>query len=126
MERSNIALIAAAALVLAGSANAQQPTPRGAPPSSQSQEIEVTDADLRKFADIYVDLLDTETKYEAELGSAETDEQARDVQARMQLEGIEKLTRHGWTAERYVRVGEVIQADPTLTAKTLALIEDRK
>jgi hypothetical protein len=125
MERSNIALIAAAALVLAGSANAQQPAPRGAPPS-QSQEIEVTDADLRKFADIYVDLLDTETKYEAELGSAETDEQARDVQARMQLEGIEKLTRHGWTAERYVRVGEVIQADPTLTAKTLALIEDRK
>lgn len=125
MERSNLASIAAAALLLAWGANAQQPAPRGAPPSSQSQEIEVTDADLRKFADIYVDLLDTEAKYEAELGSAETDEQAREVQARMQLEGIETLTRHGWTAERYVLVGEAIQADPTLTAKTLALIEDR-
>lgn len=124
MERSNIALIAAATLVLAWSAGAQQTAPRAAPPSSQEQ-IEVSDADLRKFADIYVDLLDTETKYEAELGSAKTDEEAREVQTRMQLEGVEKLSKHGWTAERYVRVGEAIQSDPNLTAKTLALIEGR-
>ena len=125
MERSNMVLIAAAALVLASGAQAQQPAQRAAPPSSEAGETELSDADLRKFAAIYVDLLDTEAKYDAELGSAQTDEQVRDVQARRQLEGIEKLTRHGWTAERYVRVGEVIQADPNLTAKTLALIEGR-
>jgi hypothetical protein len=125
MERSNKVLIAAAALAFAASATAQQPAPRGAPPAGQAQEIQVSDADLEKFADIYVDLLETQGKFEEELGSAETDEQARDVQARIQLESIEKLTRHGWTAERYVRVGEVIRSDPTLTEKTLALIDER-
>lgn len=121
MERSNLALLAAAAFALASGTAAQQP----APPAGQVQEIEVTDADLEKFADIYVDLLGTEAKYEAELSNAKTEEEARGVQARMQLEGVETLSRHGWTAERYVLVGRVIEANPQLTAKTLALIEER-
>jgi hypothetical protein len=125
MERSNKVLIAAAALALAAGAMAQQPAPRGAPPAGQAQEAQLSDADLEKFADIYVDLAETQGKFEEELGSAETEEQARDVQARMQLESIEKLTRHGWTAERYVLVGEAIRSDPRLTEKTLALIDDR-
>jgi uncharacterized protein HemX len=125
MERSNLLLLAAAAFALATGAVAQQPAPRVAPPVGQAQEIQLSDADLEKFADIYVDLLDTEAKFEQELGSVETEEQARDVQARIQLESIAKLTRHGWTAERYVLVGEAIQSDPRLTEKTLALIDDR-
>jgi uncharacterized protein HemX len=126
MERSNKVLIAAAALAFsAGSLAQQQPAPRAAPPTGQAQELQLSDADLEKFADIYVDLLETQGKFEQELGSAETEEEARDVQARIQIESVEKLTRHGWTAERYVLVGEAIRSDPTLTEKTLALIDDR-
>ena len=124
MERSSIALLAAAAFALASGVMAQQPTPRD-PQTGQTQEIQLSDADLEKFADIYVDLLDTEAKYEEELAGLETEEQARDLQTRMQQESVAKLARHGWTAERYVLTGEAIKADAKLTDKTIALIEQR-
>ena len=125
MERSSIALIAAASLLLASSAMAQQPAPRGAPPAAQAQEVELSDADLEKFADIYVDLMDTQAKFEQELEKVQTEDQARALQTRMQEESVAKLARHGWTAERYVLVGEAIKSDPGLTEKAVALIEDK-
>jgi len=125
MERSNIALIAAAAFALASSALAQQPAPRVSPPAGQSAEIQLSDADLEKFADIYVDLADTEAKFEEELAAVETDAQAREVQTRMQEESVAKLARHGWSAERYVLVGEAIKSDANLTERTIAKIEAR-
>jgi Domain of unknown function (DUF4168) len=125
MERSTIALIAAASFVLASGAMAQQPAPRGAPQAGQTQEIQLSDADLEKFADIYVDLLDTEAKFEEELAGAQTEDQARAVQTRMQQESVAKLARHGWTPERYVLVGETINSDAKLAEKTLAMIEER-
>jgi hypothetical protein len=124
MERSSIALIAAASFLLASGAMAQQPAPRGAPPAAQAQEVELSDADLEKFADIYVDLMDTQAKFEQQLEQVQTEDQARALQTRMQEESVAKLARHGWTAERYVLVGEAIKSDPDLTAKTVALIED--
>jgi hypothetical protein len=125
MERSIIALLAAASFMLASGSMAQQPAPRGAPPAAQTQEVELSDADLEKFADIYVDLLDTEAKFEEQLAGAQTEDQAREVQTRMQQESMAKLARHGWTAERYVLVGEAIKSDAELTEKTIALIEKR-
>ena len=125
MERSIIAMIAAASFVLASASMAQQPAPRGAPQGGQSQEVQLSDADLEKFADIYVDLLDTEAKFEEELAGARTEDQAREVQTRMQQESTAKLARHGWTVERYVLVGETINSDAKLTERTLAMIAER-
>jgi uncharacterized protein DUF4168 len=125
MERSTIAVLAATSLMLASGSMAQQPAPRGAPQADQGQKVELSDADLEKFADIYVDLQDTAGKFEQEFAGAQTEDQARDVQARMQQESLTKLARHGWTAERYVLVGETIESDATLTEKALALIDDR-
>ncbi len=125
MERSSIALIAAASFVLASAAVAQQPAPRLPPQAGQSQEIQLSDADLDKFADIYVDLLDTEAKFEEELAGAQTEEKAREVQTRMQEESVAKLARHGWSAERYVLTGEAIKSDANLTERTIAKIEER-
>lgn len=123
MERSSIALIAAASFVLASGALAQQPAPRAAPPAGQTQEVQPSDADLEKFADIYVDLAVTEAKFEGELAGARTEDEAREVQARMEEENVAKLTRHGWTPERYVRMVQTINADPQLAEKALAIIE---
>jgi hypothetical protein len=125
MERSNIALIAAASFALASSSLAQQPTPRDLPQAGQSQGIQVSDSDLETFADIYVDLLDTEAKFEEELAGVETEEQALELQTRMQQESVAKLARRGWSAERYVLVGEAIKSDPQLTERTIAMIEKR-
>jgi hypothetical protein len=125
MERSSIALIAAASFLLASGAIAQQPAPRGAPPAAQAQEVELSDADLEKFADIYVDLMDTQATFEQELETVQTEDQARALQTRMQEESVAKLARHGWSAERYVLVGEAIKSDPDLTERAVALIEDK-
>jgi hypothetical protein len=125
MERSNIALIAVASLVLASGAIAQQPAPRAAPPAGQAQEVQLSDADLEKFADIYVDLANTDAKFEDDLAGAQTEDEAREVQARMEEENVAKLVRHGWTPERYVSVVKAINSNPQLAEKTLAIIERR-
>ncbi len=125
MERSTLALIAAASFVLASNAVAQQPAPRAAPHAGQTQEVQLSDADLEKFADIYVDLMDTETKFEGRLAGAQTEDQARAVQAEMEQESVAKLARHGWSAERYVAAVRTINADPALAEKALAIIERR-
>lgn len=125
MERSNIALIAAAAFALASSALAQQSAPRAAPPAGQTQEVQLSDADLETFADIYVDLLETETKFEGQLAGAQNEDQAREVHAKMEQESVAKLAQHGWTPERYVAAVQTINADPQLAQKTLAMIERR-
>jgi hypothetical protein len=126
MDRSSIAVMAVASLMLASGPLAQQPAPRGAPQAGQTQEVQVSDADLEKFVDIYVDLLDTEAKFEREIAGVETEEQALEVQERMQQEGLGKLARHGWTPERYVLVAETIGADANLTERAVALIEARQ
>jgi hypothetical protein len=125
MERSNIAVIATAAVLLASGSFAQQPPPRDLPQAGQHQGVQVSDADLEKFADIYVDLLDTEAKFGEQLAGAQTEDQAREVQTRMQEESLAKVARHGWSAERYVLVGEAIKSDAQLTERTIAIIEER-
>jgi hypothetical protein len=125
MERSTIALIAAASFALASGGVAQQPAPRDPPRADQSQVIQVSDADLETFADLYVDLLDTQAKFEEEAAGVQTEEQARELETRAQQESVAKLARRGWSAERYVLVGEAIKSDPKLTEKTIALIEER-
>jgi hypothetical protein len=125
MERSTIALIAAASFALTWGGAAQQPTPGDPPRTGQSPAIQVSDADLETFADLYVDLLDTQDKFEQEVAGVQTEEQARELETRAQQESVAKLARRGWSAERYVLVGEAIKADPKLTEKTIALIEER-
>jgi uncharacterized protein HemX len=125
MERSSIALVAAAALALSTTAFAQSRTERAPPSLGQTQELKVSDADLAKFADIYVDLQETATKFEAELAGAKSDEEAQAVQSKMQQESVAKVAQHGWTPERYVSVGEAINSSPDLAEKTLALIDER-
>lgn len=125
MERSGIALLAAAALALGSTALAQQGQPapqRDAPQAPQSQDVQVTDADIEKFADIYVDLQDTADEYESKLANVKNESEAQELQSKMQKESVDKVTKRGWTPEHYVTVAQAINADPQLAEKTLALI----
>jgi hypothetical protein len=126
MERLSIALLASVTLALSSSVLAQEPGARGAPPVGQGQNLQLSDADLEKFAAIYVDLSETAAKFEAQLAEAKSEDDALKVQSRMQEESVAKVERHGWTPERYVSVGDAINANPELAEKTLALIEDRE
>lgn len=120
MERVLRLLAATIVLTFGTAAWAQQPAPGAA-----DAPIAVSDADLETFADIYVDLQDTVSRYEAELLRAESEDQARDLQSRMQQESVAKVAEHGWTPDRYVSVAQAINADPALAEKTRTLISRR-
>jgi Domain of unknown function (DUF4168) len=121
MERRFIVMIAAAAAMTLGSAALAQRPPQPAVPAGE----QVSDADLEKFADIYVELRETADKFERQLSTAANEEQARNVQTQLQTESLATVDKHGWTPEKYNTVVEAISTDPELAQKTLDIIGDR-
>lgn len=122
MAAISVALAATFAVAATQVSFAQQaPEPRTPPAAT----ITVSDADLETFASIYVDLIDTASKFEAEMESATTEEQALEIQGRAQTESIAKVEQRGWTPERFNSVSEAINSDPRLTEKAVKLIEQR-
>jgi uncharacterized protein HemX len=125
MRTSTLAMTAVFALATAQVSFAQQSQePRRAQPPAAATET-VSDADLETFATIYVDLLDTAAKLDAEMSTAATEEQAREIQGRAQTESIAKVAQRGWTPEKFNTVGDAINRDPALTDKAVKLIESK-
>ena len=123
MERSFVKLVAVALFVgFSAGAHAQAPA-QGQQPNLPVAEV--TDADLEKFANIYVALQETVSKYEAEMLAVETEEEARDIQVRAQKESVDTVAQHGWTPDEYVAVAQAINTDPGLAEKTRRLIDGR-
>jgi hypothetical protein len=118
MERLLIALVGA--LALAGSALAQVPA------DVAPERVEVSDADLERFATVYVALQEKADEYEAQMLRVRTEEEARDVQTRMQQESVAAVNMHGWTPEQYVAIAQAINADPELAERTRRLIDVRE
>lgn len=126
MERPIIAIVAALTFASAGSALAQRPVDREPPPTLTPDAQSLSDSDLEKFADIYVELEHTADKFQTQLSGAKTDAEAQEVQSRMQQESTAVVSKRGWTPERFVTVGDAINADQTLAEKTLKLIAQRR
>ncbi len=122
MDRQLVVLVAAAALGVPSGLLAQAPTDQ-APPFEQPQSLEVSDADLRKFAAITVELQETASRFESQLLQVKTEEEARQVQAQMQQESVATVAEHGWTPEQYVLVTQVISGDPDLAERARDLID---
>lgn len=133
MKLSLTSLAVAVTFGLGSAAWAQQPEPGQppAPPPAQApapsvqQGTEVSEDELDTFAEIYVELQETATKFEEEMASVETEEEAQDVQSRMQQESIDKIAEHGWTPDQYNRVAQAVNSDPELIERTLSLIEEK-
>jgi uncharacterized protein DUF4168 len=122
MRTSTLAIaMAAAALFVAAPVSFAQQAPEA--PSARAPAAAVSDRDIETFASIYVDLLATATKFNAEMESAQTDEQAREIKARAQSESVAKVEQRGWTPEKFNSVSEAIDQDPALTEKAVRLIE---
>jgi hypothetical protein len=119
MKTSTAIIGAAFALAAAQISVAQQS------PDPRTQVVTVSDAEIETFATIYVDLLDTAAKLEAEMRSAQTEEQAREIQGRAQTESIAKVAQRGWTPEKFQSVSDAINRDPALTDKAVKLIEEK-
>lgn len=125
MKRALILTAAVFSLGAGSAAFAQQeraaPDPRQAPPSAAS----VSDADLEKFADIYVDLQKTAEKYQGEITEAESEEESLEAQTKLRDESLERLSEHGWTLDKYNTVVQAINADSSLAERAAQLIEER-
>lgn len=127
--RSPIRLsLLATAFVWGPAALAQQPAEPPAPPpgaTAPEQAVEVSDQEIETFATIYVDLQETADKFEQEMAEVQSEEEAQEVQTKMQQESIEKLDKHGWTPDQFNRVAQAVNQNPALIEKTLQLIEDK-
>lgn len=98
----------------------QQPAP---PPVPDQRSIDVSDADLRKFAQIYVDVEDTRNELSQEMGEAENQQEAQEIQARMHEEIVSTIQDQGWSLNRYNEVANAITNDPELRQQAIELIE---
>ena len=123
MRTSTMTIWLAAALAAAPASFAQRsPDAPGAEPPA-AEATRVSDAELETFAAIYVDLIDTAAKFQAEMEAAQTEQQALAIRERAQTESVAKVTQRGWTPEKFSRVGDAINDDPALTEKAVKLIE---
>lgn len=120
MERL-FAAIAVLVTALGGSAAAQESA--AVPPADR---VQVSPAELERFAAVFLALQRKATEYEAQMLRVKTEEEARDVQAKMQQESVAAVAQHGWTPEEYVAVAQAIDADPALAAQTRRLIDSRQ
>ena len=121
----------AALLALAPQLNAQEPVPPAEPPAQPPSPdagqpaAEVSDQDLETFADIYIELEETLTRYEEEFAAAGREQEAQETQARLQQDAFDSIAEHGWTPDQYNRVAQAINASPTLRERAIALIDER-
>jgi hypothetical protein len=123
MDRPLVAVALAAAVFGASTAAQSQERP-AAPPSLERGPVpDVSEADLRKFAIITVQLEEAANRFEQEMLRAKTEEEAREIQARMQKQTVATVVQYGWTPEQYVLVTQAISADPGLADRARALID---
>jgi hypothetical protein len=101
-------------------AQTEQPAPQ--PDPAEQQATEVSDADIQKFAEIYVDVETTRVQLAEELKTAEEPVPAEQAQVRLQEELVATIKEHGWSVERYNRVATAISNDPEKRDKTVELI----
>jgi len=123
MRTSIVTIWLAAALAAAPLSFAQRvPDAPGAQPPA-AETLSISDAELETFAAIYVDLIDTAAKYQAQMEAAESEQQALAIRDRAQAESVAKVTQRGWTPEKFSLVGDAINNDPALTERAVKLIE---
>lgn len=84
---------------------------------------DVTEEDLETFAEIYADLERESRRYERAIANAKSEEEAQEIQARMQRDSLRVLEKRGWSPEKFDRVAKAVTANPDLAAEALRRIE---
>lgn len=101
------------------------PPGRATRTAADDPEIEISDEDLETFADIYIGLRRIERRYEREMASIDSLDEAQEVQLRMQEDCLRELERHGWTADRFAAFEQELGRRPELAEKAFRLVDER-
>ena len=128
------ALLAASSLAFAQDRQPPPPPAETAPPPVQQQQppalpqagrvAEVSDADLQKFAEIYLAVEQTRIELTQQMNEATDQAEAQQIQARMREEIVSAIDESGWSIEKYDAVATAISNDPELRSQTLELINE--
>ena len=89
----------------------------------RSEPARPSDADLKTFAEIYAQLQQADERFEQDMASALTEEQARAVTSARQRASVAALSSHGWTRRKFDEVAAAINADPALVERAIELFE---
>ena len=114
--------LAAGSLALAQERPSQTPPQPSTPPPA-TQAIEVSDSDVRKFAEIYVSVEETRNELSQKMNQAEDRQEAEEIQAEMHSEIVSTIQDHGWSLGRYNQVATAISEDPELRQQAMEVIE---
>lgn len=120
---SGLGFIAGSSLLFAQQQPQQQPPAPQAPPGMQQAETDVGDQEVRKFAEIYVEIEKARTELSREMADAETQEEAQDIEVRMQDKIVSTIEDSGWSLDQYNQVANAINNDPQLREQALGHIQ---
>lgn len=101
----------------------QQPQPPPPPQQAPAATADVSDSEINKFAEIYVDVEKTRNELSQEMGGAESQEDAQQIQAKMREKIIAKIEEHGWSLDQYNRVATAISSDDEKREQAMEAIE---
>ena len=103
-----------------GQPQTNPPPPPAPAPAPEAQKVK--EADLTKFAQIYVDVQQTREEMSVEMSQAQTQEEAREVQLKMQEEIERTIQDHGWTVDKYNQTATMINANPDQRDEVLDMV----
>jgi hypothetical protein len=129
-------IIAAAAAAFASTALAQQPTPPPPapqppprptipPPEPQQNTPDVSDSQLDTFTTIYADMQVLNEDFQTELAEVDSEEEAVEIQARLQEATMELIAEHGWSLDQYNQIAQAINSQPDVLERALELINEK-
>lgn len=101
-----------------------QPPPPQERPANPQQQVDVSDAEVQKFAEIFVDVQDTRDELSRELQDTESPQNAQQVQERMRQAITETIQEHGWNVQKYNRIATAINNDPEMREDALEIIDN--
>lgn len=114
----------ACALLLTGGvvyAQVQEPAP---PPPPQQEAVSVSDEDIQKFVEIYVEVEKTRNELTSEMNEVTTPEEAQNIQEQMQEEIVATIADQGWSVDEYNQVANAISNDPELRNDAVELMNE--
>lgn len=100
----------------------QQP-PAQQPPAQQPT-TDVSDQELRTFAEVYVAVQDLQTELQTELEEAETAEEEVQVQEDLDAGTRQILDEHGMSVEDFQRMTQLVNTNPEVRTEFDQMLEE--
>ena len=108
---------------LAQQSPAEQPSVHQPPPAQQPN---VTDAELRSFAKVYVQIDKIRATYEPQVKGATSPEEAKKIETEAVLKMHQAIAQEGISEDNYKRIIDIAHSDEGVRKKLLAFIDEER